>query len=117
MFEIAPDAVEGLLAIGVPAVDRDSDFGTKFLAEHGEAQGALFFAAQAYDAARLFANAMTEVGTEGVAIRDYLYAVSDFEGVVGTFGFDDNGDVTGMSYVLWTASNGAFTQGEAVPVN
>jgi len=117
MFEIAPEAVEGLLVIGVPAVDRDSDFGQKFLAEHGEAQGALFFAAQAYDAARLFADAIAEVGTEGAAIRDYLYAVDSFDGVVGPFGFDDNGDVTGISYVLWKASNGAFTQGEAVPVN
>jgi branched-chain amino acid transport system substrate-binding protein len=117
MFEIAPDAVEGLLAIGVPDVDRDSEFGVKFLAEYGEAQGALFFAAQSYDAARLFADAMTDVGTEGTAIRDYLYGVTDFDGVVGKFGFDDNGDVTGMSYVLWEASNGAFTQGEAVPVN
>lgn len=117
MFEIAPEAVEGLLAIGVPDVEKDSEFGTKFLAEYGEAQGALFFAAQSYDAARLFGDAITKVGTEGIAIRDYLYNVSAFDGVVGTFGFDDNGDVTGMSYVLWKASNGAFTQGEAVPVN
>ncbi len=117
MFDIAPEAVQGLLAVGVPAVNTDSAFGTKFLAEQGEPQAALLFAAQAYDAMRVLAQAIGEVGTEGTAVRDYLYDLDGFDGIVGRFSFDDNGDVVGIPYVLWEAVGTAFTQGEAVPVN
>lgn len=116
MFEIAPEAVQGLQAIGVPAVSAESEFGQKFLSEYDETQAALLFAAQAYDAVRLVAEAIEKVGTNGAAMRDYLYDVKSFDGTVGKFGFDDNGDVTGIPYVLWEAVGTEFTQGEAVPV-
>lgn len=116
LLEIAPDASEGLLVIGVPEVDADSAFGQKFHAEHEETQAALLFAAQAYDAVRVFADAFAEVGTDGEAVRDYLYGVTSFDGVVGKFGFDDNGDVLGIPYALYEATGDSFVQKEAISV-
>jgi branched-chain amino acid transport system substrate-binding protein len=117
LLEVAPEASVGLLAIGVPEVSADSDFGKKFLAGFGDTQAALLFAAQSYDAVRIFAEAFAEVGTNGSAVRDYLYSVKDFDAIVGKIGFDDNGDVLGIPYVLWEATADGFIQGEDVPVN
>lgn len=116
LLEIAPEATEGLQAINVPAVDATSEFGQKFIAEFGDAQAALAFAAHAYDAAGVLAEAMQQVGTDGAAIRDYLYGVT-YNGTVGEFGFDENGDVTGIPYVLWEVQNGEYVAVDNIPVN
>ena len=43
---------------------------------------------------------------DGTAIRDALYALPNYTGVVGTFHFDANGDVVGIPYELKTFRNG-----------
>jgi branched-chain amino acid transport system substrate-binding protein len=60
------------------------------------------FAALAYDAVMLAAEAATEAGFERQAIRDYLGTVGHsrppFSGVTGRIAFDDNGDPVGKAY-------------------
>jgi branched-chain amino acid transport system substrate-binding protein len=55
-------------------------------------------AAGAYDAVYLISEAVAEAGTDRLAVRDALAAVGNsrpaFDGVIGTIGFDSNGDVT-----------------------
>src|SRR5690606_5430899 len=56
--------------------------------------------AMAYDAIRLLARTIAQVGTDRTAIRDHLATVGQgsnppFEGVSGTIRFDANGDVAG----------------------
>jgi branched-chain amino acid transport system substrate-binding protein len=53
------------------------------------------FAANAYDAMMLLAQAIKSCGGDDSAcLRDYLYAVRDYPGVSGITSFDKNGDVT-----------------------
>src|SRR5690606_20896006 len=62
--------------------------------------------AMTYDALRLLALAIEQVGTNRTAIRDYLANVGqtadnpDFEGVSGTIRFDANGDVAGKEVTI-----------------
>ncbi len=59
-----------------------------------------------YDAIRLLARAIEQVGTNRTAIRDYLANVGQtadnpaFEGVSGTIRFDANGDVAGKEVTI-----------------
>ena len=62
--------------------------------------------AMTYDAIRLLARAIEQVGTNRTAIRDYLANVGQtadnpaFEGVSGTIRFDANGDVAGKEVTI-----------------
>lgn len=108
LIDIAKEAAEGMYAIGVPLIGEETDFGADFVAKYGEAQGAIAFAAHAYDAAGVLLKVIGEVGTDGKAIRDALYALDSYKGAAGTFSFDENGDVVGIPYVLYEVEDGVW---------
>lgn len=108
--DLAPSASEGMFAVGVPEVSASTAFGSTFTSKFGDAQASLAFAAHAYDATKVLVAAMKEVGTDGEKIRDYLYALKGYDGVVGRFWFDDNGDVVGIPYVLYQVKDGVWSK-------
>jgi branched-chain amino acid transport system substrate-binding protein len=113
--EIATEAVEGLLVIAVPSAGEDGSFGATYKEKFGEAQATMSFAAHAYDAMNVLAKVMETAGTTGTAIRDGLYALQGHTGIVGTFHFDENGDVVGIPYALKTFQNGKIVTLESIP--
>jgi len=62
-----------------------------FIATFGDEPAAPDNAAAAHDALLVFAEAIASVGTDGEAIRDYLYT-NTFTGSIGEFSFQENGD-------------------------
>ena len=46
----------------------------------------------AYDIVYLLADSITKNGYDSEKIRDYLYAVKDYDGAVGKLTIDENGD-------------------------
>jgi branched-chain amino acid transport system substrate-binding protein len=60
---------------------------------------------QAYDAVKIFAQVMKQVGTDRTAIKDALYDV-DFNGVSGRIQFDENGDLKEAKYAVKIAQDG-----------
>ena len=51
------------------------------------------FMSSAYDIVYLISDAIAKNGYDGEKIRDYLYAVKDYDGAVGKVSIDENGDV------------------------
>ena len=51
------------------------------------------YAADAYDAVKLLADAIESVGNSGPKIKDYLYGVKDYPGAGGITTFDEDGAV------------------------
>lgn len=98
MFELASGLLDNMSVISVPQFDEESSFNQKFIDEYTEAQFGIAFAAHAYDASNVLLNTMKEVGTDGIAIKDALYAMPSYKGVAGTFTFDSNGDALGFQY-------------------
>lgn len=81
-----------------------------YTAEYG--QGPSTFGGHAWDAFQLAVAALTEVGTDPAAIRDYLENdVQDFVGISGTFTMspEDHSGLTAEDLVLVTVENGEFT--------
>ena len=74
--------------------------------------------AMTYDAIRLLARAIGQVGTDRTAIRDYLDDVGrkpdnpPFEGVSGTIRFDENGDVSGKEVTIGVVRAGRLVTAE-----
>lgn len=118
--KIATEAVEGLRALTIPALDESNPsgraFNDAFRAEFGEAQSTIFIAATAYDAAKLLVATMGEVGTEGAKVRDALYALDGYTGIAGTYAFDENGDVVGIPFAMKEFKNGVPMEVELIPI-
>ncbi|HVE78838.1 MAG TPA: ABC transporter substrate-binding protein [Gemmatimonadaceae bacterium] len=69
-------------------------------------------AALSYDATRLLARAIGEVGPDRAALRDWLAGLRErgpFRGVTGPIAFNENGDVVGKGFVMTRISRGALT--------
>lgn len=67
------------------------------------------YVSHAWDALSLLINAIREVGTDGAAIKDYLANMGSYEGVAGTFVFDENGATMKNVYVM-KIENGEFVE-------
>lgn len=115
--ELAPEAVEGMYIVNVPTAGEGGDFEAKFNQKFGGAQATIAFAAHAYDAMGLLAKAIETVGANGTAIKDHLYSMTPYAGVVGKFSFDRNGDVVGLSYSLKTFKEGKIEKVKDIAVN
>lgn len=63
------------------------------------------FMSAAYDIVYLIADAIEKNGYDGEKVRDYLYAVKDYEGAVGKVTIDENGDVI-LDFSVKQAKNG-----------
>lgn len=63
------------------------------------------FAAVAYDALNLLAEAIKHGGTDRQAIRDALAGIKDFQGTTGVFTFDDYGNVVREPILLQVRDN------------
>lgn len=110
-LETAGKAAEGIIFTDLPSVNLNSARVLTFLEDYKKnyglpAGGQEFYMAAAYDAVNILAQATEKVGSESVRIRDYLYSLSEFYGLIGKYSFDLNGDVVGVSWALKKIKDG-----------
>lgn len=63
-------------------------------------------AREAYDAVKILAQVMKEVGFDNAKVKNALYKVKDYQGVSGNISFDQNGDLSSANYDLMIVKNG-----------
>ncbi|MBP2677941.1 MAG: branched-chain amino acid transporter substrate-binding protein [Deltaproteobacteria bacterium] len=103
VIDIAKDAAEGLIVATPWFVDRNDPKVKAFVAKYEKAYGKKpdQFAAQAYDALYIMADALKRAGkADRTALRDALASTRNFQGVLGTFSFDAERDVVMEPNVL-----------------
>jgi branched-chain amino acid transport system substrate-binding protein len=110
VIEIAGEASEGLIVATPWFGEKDDpkvqDFVKKFEAEYGKKPDQ--FAAQAYDALYIMAEALKNAGeADRDALRDALAEIKDFPGILGNFSFDKDGDVV-MDPTVLIIKDGKF---------
>lgn len=108
VIKIAGDASNGLIVatpwFGKKDDEKVKNFVEKYKAEYGMEPDQ--FAAQAYDALYLVAEAVKNAGeADRDAIRDAMAEIRDFEGVLGTMSFDEEGDIVMEPTVLIIKDN------------
>lgn len=108
VIKIAGDASNGLIVATPWFGKRDDEKVKKFVeaykAEYGMEPDQ--FAAQAYDALYLVAEAVKNAGeADRDAIRDAMAEIRDFNGVLGTMSFDEEGDIVMEPTVLIIKDN------------
>ncbi|TAK57049.1 hypothetical protein EPO17_03015 [Patescibacteria group bacterium] len=108
-------AVEGAYVVDAPALGSDNQRATDFLKKSQAVYGAEptypFFSANAYDQVYLLASIFEKVGSEDTSkIKQELYATKSFPGITGTFGFDENGDVTNIGMRVMQIKDGTLVE-------
>jgi branched-chain amino acid transport system substrate-binding protein len=92
-FKVAGSALNGVMGVTMRFDPNRSpaakSFSEKFKARSGRDPS--ISEALAYDGVKLVAEAMSKVGNDPKAIRDYIVSVKDWPGVSTTFNFDENG--------------------------
>jgi len=96
VIEIAGEAADGLIVATPWFAEKDDpkvqEFVEKYEAKYGMAPDQ--FAAQAYDALYIYAEALKNAGeADRDAFRDSLAEIKGLEGILGEFSFDEDGDV------------------------
>lgn len=117
--KIAPEAVEGMRLVNTSNTLGEGgpdSFAARFRAKFGPAQSSQSFATLAYDAAGILLDAIETVGTDGVAMRDELYALPGYDGAAGVLSFDAQGEVEGVGYALKEFRNGEIVELEAIAI-
>lgn len=94
LVEMAGDAVDGLRVSAFYFQDDPNPLVVDFTKRYQERFDKMphTHCVLAYDALMLLANAIEKAGFDRAAIRDALAATDGYEGVSGTFNFDENGD-------------------------
>ena len=104
-LEIGGDAMTGLQCAIPPLLTDDNARGQAFLSRYAARFGSAaneFFQAAAYDAPYLLKAAIEQVGSldDPDAIRTYLSTMEKYSGSIGTYHFDSNREIAGVSDVL-----------------
>lgn len=117
LVQLAPEAVEGMWVINVPTSGQGLPFESEFNGKYGAAQSTIAFAAHAYDAMGVLAEALKAGASDGEAIKDWLLNMKEYDGVVGKFHFDASGDVVGIPYGLKQFQKGKIVQVKGISVD
>ncbi|KAB2330194.1 ABC transporter substrate-binding protein [Cytobacillus depressus] len=110
VIEIAGDAANGLIVatpwFGEKEDPKVQEFNSKYESEYKKKPDQ--FAAQAYDALYLYAEALKNAGeADRDKVKDALLEIKDLEGILGKFSFDKDGDVV-MDPTVLVIEGGKF---------
>lgn len=106
------DVAEGVYMTSAFLADNPTDAVRDFVRRYTERFGEMPSdrAALTYDAVKLVARGLREVGADRRALRDYIAAVGTtvpaFEGVTGTISLNADGDVVGKEMAVGVIRNG-----------
>lgn len=108
-IEIAGDAVEGLVLFDSPGLNPNNAKAAHFLTQYQARYGDLsieFYLGAGYDAVYILSLAIATAGEDAHSVRDFLHGMPNYPGVIGTYGFDGNGDLTGIEHVVKRVEGG-----------
>ncbi len=109
-LETAGSAAEGIVFIADPEVAEGSSKWTnvleKYRQKYPQEPAYNYPLASSYDNVYIIAKAIGEVGLDADKIKEWLYEMPEFEGALGKYRFDDNGDVTGVKPVIKVIKDG-----------
>lgn len=112
------DVAEGIYAsvAGLAFPDNLTDAGKQFVKDYEAKYGKLTepYSIYGYETMNVLLKAIENVCASGgdpsnrKAVRDAVFAIKDFNGVLGTWSFDENGDTTLSDMTVYQAKAGAY---------
>ena len=101
-------ASNGTILFDIPSLvsnQKSTDFTQTYITQYGKPSYP-FAAGSAYDILHVLKQSIEKVGTDNEKIRNYLYTMPVYSGLVGTFSFNNQGDTKGLGYTVLQVENG-----------
>lgn len=100
-----PSELEGIVFYGTAGVvNMEHSAALALFSEYKKRNGkepfSPFAVASRYDDVKLIGKALEACGEENECIKNWLYSMPPYSGVIGTFTFDKNGDPQGIKYAF-----------------
>lgn len=104
----AGDAVESMVFAVAPglAEDKGMQLIKKYEERYGTKPAYPYVVGAAYDHVYLLKKAVESRGDDATDVASYLRTMPVFPGTIGTYSFDNNGDVVGIEQVFQTVRDG-----------
>jgi len=102
-LDIAGKLANGVVFFDTPTLDLKNPKAASFLNKYKSLYGEPFNELQAgsrYDSVYIIANALKKCGEDTECIKNYLYNMDWYDGVIGRYKFDQNGDAVGLKFVI-----------------
>ncbi|MEK6963633.1 MAG: ABC transporter substrate-binding protein [Nanoarchaeota archaeon] len=106
--ESSGEAAEGVVFIADPdpnGKQADALF-EKYRERYGKNPAFPYPFSASYDAVYLLTSAIREKGYDATAIKEWLYSLPEYDGTLGKYHFDENGDEIGIQVELRVVKNG-----------
>lgn len=106
-------AAEGVVFVDYPALtatSRGSSLLKKYKDRFGSGPESEYEIGSRYDSAYILAEAIKKVGLDTEKIKTHLYGLKAYDGVLGKYGFDENGDVIGIEWTVKVVKEGKPVQ-------
>jgi branched-chain amino acid transport system substrate-binding protein len=115
-LKVAGDTANGsygtVAAIDATKVPSAQDFLKAYKARFNGDAGA--YSANGYVAANIIMAAVKAVGTDREKVRAWVAELKGYQSILGTFGFDQNGDTTNRIISVYTVQGGKWTWADQV---
>lgn len=105
----AGDAVNGMILADAPGLTTEGkgpEMIKAYEAAYGSAPTYQFYVGAAYDDVHLLAQAIENVGDDATKVDQYLHSLSNYDGTIGSYHFDQNGDFVGVYPILQQIEDG-----------
>ncbi|MCL5010974.1 MAG: ABC transporter substrate-binding protein [Patescibacteria group bacterium] len=112
-LKIAGVAAEGAVFYDAPGLSPTNPKAVAFLDEFKakySAPASDFEVGARYDSVFIVADGLKKCGEDTECLRDHFYSVKDYDGVLGKYGFDQNGDVVGLSVAVKEIKDGVVVE-------
>lgn len=101
-LEAAGSSVEGLIYFDIIGLttEKGKSLLNKYIARFGNINGSEYEVGARYDSVYIISNALRECSENTECIKNYLYNMDWYDGVIGRYRFDSNGDVIGIEPII-----------------
>ena len=103
--------LDGLITATPPGLATEGK-GAQFVEAYTKAYDAppeySFYAGAAYDGVYLIAQAIENVGDNPAKVSGYIHSIPSYTGTIGTYHFEESGDVVGIDPVFQKLTGGKF---------
>lgn len=101
-FVASGSASEGAHIIDVPGLfaDKGAELLKKFSDAYKREPGYPYFVGATYDAVYIIADGLKKNGDDSTKLKEHLYTLPEYDGTVGKYKFDKNGDLEGINFIV-----------------
>lgn len=86
--------------------EKGKDLMEKYTQKYGKGPANEYEMGASYDRLYIIKEVIEKVGYDTEDVKDYLYSIRNYQGSVGTYSFDENGDVVGVGFTNFVLKDG-----------